>query len=116
MRILLVFALISIIFIPYYVDAAGVINPFGGRVVVVIPCTCQVTGMAVYVIMPTPPYFGMFLWQPPVTKPTMWYYPYPSVAITGNYVTGGVCLVGAPPYCYTIPVYGTMTQVGTSLK
>jgi hypothetical protein len=58
----------------------------------------------------------MFLWQPPLTKPYRWYFPYPSTAILGNYVFGGVCLTGAPPYCVPVPLMGTITQVGNSLK
>lgn len=115
MRILLVLGLSLLFFIPQHAEAAGLVNPFGGRVVMIIPCTCQVTGIAVYVIMPIPPYFGMLLWQPPITRPYLWYFPYPGVAILGNYVSGGVCMVGVAPYCYSVPVSGTMTQVGTSL-
>jgi len=116
MRILLVLGLSLLFFLPQYTHAAGLVNGFGGRVVMIIPCTCQIIGMAVYVAMPIPPYFGMFLWQPPITRPYLWYFPYPSVAILGNYVTGGVCMVGVVPYCYPVSVIGTMTQVGTSLK
>lgn len=116
MRIFLVLVMGFILLAPSFTNAAGIVNGFGGRVVAIIPCTCQVTGMAVYVVMPTPPYFGMFLWQPPLTQPYSWYFPYPSVAITGNYVTGGICLAGVWPVCITIPVFGTMTVVGSSLK
>ena len=116
MRIFLVLALSLVFFFPHQTNAAGLVNPFGGKVVMIIPCTCQVTGMAVYVVMPIPPYFGMFLWQPPITRPYLWYFPYPSVNILGNYVSGGVCLVGVAPYCVSVPVIGTMTQVGSSAK
>ena len=116
MRIFLTVALSFLFFIPHAVSAVGIVNPFGGKVVMIIPCTCQATGIAVYVAMPIPPYFGMFLWQPPFTRPYLYYFPYPKVSIAGNYVVGGICAVGVPPYCYPVPVFGTMTQVGTSLK
>ncbi len=115
MRILLVLGLSLLFFLPQPTQAAGIVNGFGGRVIMLIPCTCSL-GMAVYVAMPTPPYFGMFLWQLPFTRPYLWYFPYPTTPITGNYVFGGACFTGVPPYCAVLPVIGTITQVGNGLK
>ncbi|MFZ2151823.1 MAG: hypothetical protein WAV09_01800 [Minisyncoccia bacterium] len=96
------------------ISASAIVGtPFGGRIVVTIPCTCQVTGMAVYVIMPKAPYVGMLLWQYPITRPYASYWPYPRAGILGRYQTGGQCMVGVQPYCYTLPVIGTITIVGT---
>lgn len=114
MRIFLVLGLSLLFFIPQTTNAVGITNPFGGKVIALIPCTCQVTGIAVYVLMPIPPYFGMLLWQPPITIPHLFYIPVPGGNILGNYVSGGICMVGVTPYCFSVPVSGTMTQVGTS--
>lgn len=112
MRIFLVISIFLFFFAPHNAEALS----FGGRVVSIIPCTCQIGGIAIYVAMPKPPYVGMFLWQLPITRPYLWYVPYPKVAILGNYIPGGICMVGAPPVCVPIPLLGTITQVGTSLR
>lgn len=115
MRIFLVCVLSIFFFFPQQTNALGLASNFGGRVGMIIPCTCQVAGMAVYIITPQrPPYFAMLLWQIPFTIPSSWFFPYPSVQIKGNYVSGGVCLVGVAPYCTSVPVSGTITTVGSS--
>ncbi len=113
MRIFLVFVLGFFFFFPQQAGAFVASN-FGGRVMMTIPCTCQAGGMALYIFTPQrPPYFAMLLWQVPVTIPSSWYFPYPSVQIKGNYVSGGECLVYVGTGCSTIPVSGTITVVGS---
>ena len=113
MRIFLV-CVISVVFCFPQQANAFVASNFGGRVMMTIPCTCQAAGMAIYIYTPQrPPYFAMLLWQIPVTLPSSWYFPYPSVQIKGNYVTGGECLVYVGVSCTSIPVSGTITRVGS---
>lgn len=117
MRFFLVCAIIIAGLSPSVTTAAvSALTPFGGTVIMTIPCTCQVSGSAVYVSLVTPPYFGMFLWQPPVTIPYLWYYPYSGVKVLGNYVSGATCMVYAGISCVSIPVSGTITQIGSSLR
>ena len=117
MRLFLVLAISLMIMIPQVTKAAvSAVRPFGGTVLATIPCTCQVSGSVIVLLMPIAPYYGMFLWQPPLTVPYAWYYPYYGVKVLGNYVTGGICSVYAGTTCVTIPVLGTITQVGSSLR
>ena len=114
-------ALLSVFFIisfllPNFSFAVLKKTPFGGTVIIAIPCVCSnVSYMAVFVKLTKAPYLDTFLWKPPTTKPKANYFPFPGGGILGWYSKGGngQCRVGVQPYCYTITTKKTLNTVGT---
>ena len=110
----LIVVIIIMIVIPLHSTRAGLgfNSPFGGRVITKIPCTCS-TGSQITL---SPPSTGSYLYIEGGARLFRNY----KVSI-GNWVLGihtsaGQCLVGAEPYCTTLPITkGTITvMIGTS--
>lgn len=100
---------------------AAVLPSYGGFEVFAIPCTCTAGLMAWHFYAPF--YYNTSV---PIAGALVgfWYTALPSYTIRpGQYQLGtftpgaGVCLIGVPPYCYTLPGYGFINplQTGSSL-
>lgn len=108
---------LGFLFSPSITRGQSLFNPFGGKVSVVIPCTCS-SGYQVTIVSPFK-YSGTYLYSPGIlTKVYKNYFVYPSVWVLGKYISGGTCLITNPPPatgCSTLPILrGTMTMVGVS--
>lgn len=85
--------------------------PFGGAIIVSIPCTCSATGQ--YIIL-GPPSIGAYVYEPVTVLFSFFNVYTPGTWLLGNYIPGHACLMGVTPYCYAPPAFGTIEMVGTS--
>jgi hypothetical protein len=113
---------ISILCITLLIPAtvSALIQPFGGKVVTSVSCSCSY-GKAIFFapMYPAPnpfPYAGALQFIPRVSI----LHPYfkigtPKTWHLGQYLPGvQSCLIGEPPSCVPLPTAGTIVRVGTS--
>lgn len=101
------------------ISSAQVDLPFGGLVVLPIPCVCSF-GMAITFapMYPNPPFpFSGALHFVPGTS---FLHPNYLIGVTSKWHLGkyfptpGTCWTGVPPACVPFPTWGVITRVGTS--
>jgi hypothetical protein len=92
-------------------------QPFGGRVIFTVPCTCgPYPGSMVNIL--SGPSWGGWLYAPGISQLKKDFL----VNVPGAWLLGSatrvpsICLIGFPPACIPapVPVRGTMLEVGTS--
>jgi len=84
-------------------------STFGGRILWTFPCTNG--GLALVI---GPPKGGLFLYQLGVADLYREYQVRIVPWVLGNYTSGGVCVVGVPPFGFTLYTKGTIHPIGTS--
>lgn len=112
MKFLATSTIVALLFfaLPSSVHAIGL--PFGGPIIMSIPCTCS---LGQFIVL-GPPSVGAYVYQPATSKTFKFGQLYrPGAFLLGNYIPGHTCLMGVTPYCYAPPAFGTITMVGTSL-
>lgn len=89
---------------------------FGGSITTVVPCTCsQGSQVSVFSTGPNSKFNGTYLYLPGVTLIRGKGNVLPSRQIIGIYSLGGTCMIGAEPYCTSIPITkGSMKVIGTN--
>lgn len=98
------------IMVPRAAYALGL--PFGGRILIAIPCVCSANML---LLIRDPRGFVLPLtYQPGVSITYAHYKPVPFSNTVGSYVPGGACIIAATP-CAPLPTAGTITMIGTSL-
>ena len=101
------------IFIPRHVLAAVTGVPFGGALLFSFFCNNSNTWLIT--IEPLPPSYVALLTYEPESQVYLSYNIPFTEWLLGKYITPGVCIVGACPYCYSIPSEGMiMPMVGSS--
>jgi hypothetical protein len=110
LSVLISLSALCVTFFPVSASAAVRI-PFGGRAMLVIPCTCD-DAWIVAVGLPTP---GAFVYRMGVTTLYSFYEPLEPAWQLGLAIPPGVCMMVAYPSCYDIEMEYTMYMDGTSL-
>ncbi len=117
MRLFALLIVLTIFLDPVNTKAATITN-FGGQIVGMITCTCNVIPSWVLYVrdvryqapLPLVYYTG-------VTILHKMYQPRPAVNSLGNYVPGaGICLIYSGNSCFTLPSIGYMFNLGTSMS
>lgn len=106
------------IFAPQKALAQGALEPFGGKLLLAIPCTC--TGGSVWniTIQPLPPKYATLLDYVEGTQMYLEYNTPLTTELLGKYQESGgnICYIGVEPYCFQLPAEGLITPtVGSSL-
>lgn len=93
-------------------------SPYGGLVLMTIPCTCNENPAEMAIILGSP-FPGTYFVDPTSITPYAYYdFMIPSVWHLGHYKIDpeAECWVGIEPYCYMIPITrGTITDTGASM-
>ncbi|OGN08676.1 MAG: hypothetical protein A3J46_01710 [Candidatus Yanofskybacteria bacterium RIFCSPHIGHO2_02_FULL_41_11] len=113
------FTAILLLTIPLSVFAVAFSNPFaspfGGRITLVVPCTCSIPPTMLKITV-GPPMGGSFLFIPKVSTLYKFYKLLPPSWTLGLSAGRRECLVGLPPACTSAGFGGTIIRmVGTSL-
>ncbi len=117
MRLFTLLIVLTIFLHPVNTKAAPITN-FGGQMVGIFYCACNVLPSWVLYIrdvryqMPMP-----IMYIPGVTYLYKMYQPRPAVNALGTFAPTGVCLIPSPDGCFpplVLPIIGTMLQLGTS--
>src|SRR3989344_5101636 len=104
---------------PVAVFALSFSNPiggaFGGRITLVIPCTCSVPPTMLKITV-GPPSGGSFIYIPGVSTLYRFYKLLPPSWVLGLSFGRRECLIGIPPTCTPVGAGGTIIRMtGTSL-
>ena len=98
------FLAVGMLIFPQFASAIGLIIPFGGNILVAVPCT---NGLLITVGPPRP---GVFLYQPGVSVIHENFILKPGAKVLGIAIPGGVCVLPVP-----IPAEGTIWKARVSL-
>lgn len=110
--LLSIMVVVHILLLTPRVGVAGIGLPFGGRIVMTMPCLCS-ANFLLFIRHPRG-YILPLVYQPGVTIPYANYLFYPPVNTKGTYTPGvGVCLIPGSP-CTPIPTWGTIFMMGSS--
>lgn len=113
--------LISLFFLINPIFSFSQTIPFGGKILMTMPCTCS-GGWYISFFDNGTKVTTPIVFQYGVSRLNSNYNMYTSgVSILGSYVTGGTCLIYAGTSCISIPVFGMITPfpgpgMGTSLQ
>jgi|GEM_PF-1566971 len=86
--------------------------PFGGMITGFLPFCTRPFGASLLFV--SPPRAGDYLYVPGVSVLFANFKPFPGSWTVGNFVPGGVCVIGFCPFCVVIPATGVITMFGTS--
>ncbi|OGN21671.1 MAG: hypothetical protein A2915_04575 [Candidatus Yanofskybacteria bacterium RIFCSPLOWO2_01_FULL_41_34] len=120
MRLLAILFIISWVLItPIAAVALTFSNPtggiFGGRIILIIPCTCSVPPTMLKITV-GPPKEGSFIYIPGISTLYKFYKLLPPSWVLGTSLGRRECLVGIPPACFPAGAGGTIIKMtGTSL-
>ena len=109
--LLIILITVHVLLLTPRVGVAGVGLPFGGRIVMMIPCLCS-ANFLLFIRDPRGPILPL-TYQPGVTIPYANYIFYPPVNTKGTFIPGGICLIPGTP-CTPIPTLGTIFMMGSS--
>ena len=85
--------------------------PFGGRVIIEIPCTCNLHFDTLLVV--GPPVGGEYILSP-LSRVYKYYKPFPPNWVLGLAEDFKVCMVGLPPFCEPAGGGPVIKIIGTS--
>ena len=110
-RKLLIFSILILVGLFLYTSVSASALPwFGGMITKVTPCTCSMGSQVTVVGFPSI-FSGTYLYQAGVAQAKGKSNVIPNKFVVGTYIPGGVCFIGVPPECSTLPI--TKGVIGT---